>query len=101
MIPPYEVRSNPEGKNEPYATRTYFGWALIGPVGGKRVQVYSHVLLTTLEEQVENLGNVECDESDDYIMSADDRKVIDLWDCGTVLVDGHYTVEARYAWLTW
>ena len=92
LMIPYEVCSNPDGKNEPYATRTYFGWALSGPVAGKSTQVYSHFLQTTLEEQVENLWKVECDESDDYVMSADDRKVIDLWDRETVLVDGHYTV---------
>ena len=92
LMIPCEVRSNPDGNNEPYATCTYFGWSLSGPVAGKSTQVYSHFLQTTLEEQVENLWKVECDESDDYVMSADDRKVIELWDRETVLVDGHYTV---------
>ena len=34
LIVPYETKRDPEGRNQPYATLTYFGWALGGPVSG-------------------------------------------------------------------
>ena len=48
LLVPYEVRCNPKGKNEPFASRTYLGWALSGPVPGSSTQVVSHFVQTEL-----------------------------------------------------
>ena len=42
LMIPYEVRCNPNGNNEPYATRTYFGWALSGLIETGVCKLYSN-----------------------------------------------------------
>ena len=38
LLVPYEVKSSPNGRNEPFATRSYFGWALSKPIFGQSDQ---------------------------------------------------------------
>ena len=92
LLVPYEVRCNPKGKNEPFASRTYLGWALSGPVPGSSTQVVSHFVHTELEQQFENLWRIESDDVDRCGFSLDDRKVLEMWDRETVFIDGHYSV---------
>ena len=93
LLMPYDVKSDPSSINVPYATRTYFGWALSGPIPGSSRQVYSHLVQgSNLEQQIENMWRVESGESDVKSISRDDQKVIDLWDREGVHENGHYTL---------
>ena len=51
-------------KNEPYATRTYFGWALSGVVVGSLRHVYSHFAQTGIEHQIEDRWQVASGDAD-------------------------------------
>ena len=92
LMVPYDVRCNLEGNNEPYATRTYFGWALSGPVAGSSRCVYSHFVQTGIGQQIENLWHIESGDADSRATSPDDQKVLDLWDRETVFEGGHFTI---------
>ena len=92
LLTPYEVRREPSGKNEPYATRSYFGWALCGPVPGTGNQAFSHFVQGSLEQQIENLWQVELGDSGEHAMSPLDQKVVDLWERETILEGNHYTI---------
>ena len=49
LLVPYGVRANPQRRNEPYATLTYFGWGLSGPVMSSGTnQVFSHCIQTSV-----------------------------------------------------
>ena len=78
LMIPYEVRCNTNGTNEPYLTRTYFGWALSGPVAGSSRQVYANCIQTGIEH-VGYLPHVE---------SSSDQKCINLTDVETVQEGG-------------
>ena len=79
LLVSYEVRSNPSGKNEPYATRTFFGWSLSGPLPGQSNQVYSNFVQGDIEQDFENMWKVETGECTDLenLMSPNDQKVLD------------------------
>ena len=86
-----EIKCNENVPNQPYAMRTYFGWTLCVTVDGLNPcnNVFSNFV--SVDQQVENLWQMEnCD--DEYAMSCDDKKVIELWDRETVWEDGHYTI---------
>ena len=78
LMIPYEVRCNANGTNEPYLMRTYFGWALSGPVAGSSRQVYANCIQTGIEH-VGYLPHVE---------SSSDQKCINLRDVETVQEGG-------------
>ena len=75
----------------PFATRSVYGWALNRPVGQPDVRNATcfHV---TLEQRVENLWALENRDSEDLCHSAEDRKVLDLWESEISLRDCHYTL---------
>ena len=78
LMIPYEVRCNPNGNNEPYATRTYFGWALRGPMAGSSRQVYANCIQTGIKQHSEVLPRIESTSADSRAVSPRDRKCIDL-----------------------
>ena len=91
LLMPLEVRSNVNAPNEPYAIRTYFGWTLCGVADGMGNQRDVCANFVSIDRQVENLWKMD-DCGDEYAMSREDRKVIELWDRETVLENGHYTI---------
>ena len=107
VLVPSQVRANPDGKNEPYATRTLLGWALNGPVDGvASASMASQVCAAqvcdaedfrnSIEDQVENLWHIEVDESRDHVNSQVDEQVLQMWDRDTELIDGHYHVPIPF-----
>ena len=60
LLVPYETRTDPNGGNKPFATRTFFGWAIGGPVEGISMQIMSHhVMAGNLDMHVENSLNTK------------------------------------------
>lgn len=94
LLVPYEVKSNPSAKNEPFATRTYFGWALSGPVFGQSNQAYVNFIQGNIEKDIESMWTIEHEtgESSESELSLNDRKVLDLWDEQTIYENNRYTV---------
>ena len=91
LLMPLEIKCNENVPNQPYAMRTYFGWTLCGTVDGLNPCNNVCSNFVSVDRQVENLWQMEnCD--DEYAMSCDDKKVIELWDRETVWEDGHYTI---------
>ena len=95
LIVPYEVKRSPDGSNCPYATLTFFGWTLNGPVEGTSdsTEGLTHVIQgeSCIEEQVENLWKIDLEvESTCKTLSEDDKKVLKLWDSDTVLKGNRY-----------
>ncbi len=78
LMIPYEVRCNPNGNNESYATRTYFGWALSGPVAGSSRQVYANCIQTAIKQHIEVLPRIESTGAGSRAVSPRDRKCINL-----------------------
>ena len=93
LLAPYDIRYNPDNRNDVYAVQTRLGWVLSGPVPGVRDnQAFSNCIQTELEEQVENLWKIEGGESNDYVLSAEDKEVLELWERETVIEQGRYVV---------
>ncbi|XP_076056164.1 uncharacterized protein LOC143034106 [Oratosquilla oratoria] len=92
LLKPLEVRGGSGGnKHQPYATRTYFGWSVNGPIGtGKSYNVGS-CFASSIEADVERLWMME-NECEDRAPSQNDQKVINLWDKETRYEDGHYVL---------
>ena len=90
---PLEVRQG--GKGEPFAVRTMFGWSINGPAHhksstGKRA--ISHFVSTmSIDDRVNKMWNIENERfASNTAMSADDKRVLELWDSKVQKVDGHY-----------
>ena len=92
---PLEIRRGVKG--EPFATRTLLGWSLNGPAGEvTNKEVISHFIATLPNKPVDadKLMNFENDDvcSDKLGLSADDEKVIRLWDEQCEIVNGQYQI---------
>ena len=100
LLMPLEIKCNENVPNQPYAMRTYFGWTLCGTVDGLNPCNNVCSNFVSVDRQVENLWQME-NIDDEYAMSCDDKKVIELWDRETVWEDGHYTIPIpwRQEWL--
>ena len=94
LLVPYEVKSSPSAKNEPFVTRTYFGWALSGPIFGQSDQAYANFIQGSIEKDFENMWTIEHEvgESSESELSLNDRKVLNLWDEQTVYENNRYTI---------
>ena len=87
LMIPYEVRCSAKGDNEPYSTRTYYRWALSGPVAGSSRQVYANCIQTGIE-QVGYLPHIESSSEHSRTVSCSDQKCINLRDVETVQEGG-------------
>ena len=67
------------------ATRTYFGWALSGPVAGSSRCLYSHFVRTGIEQHIVKLWHIDSSDADSRAVSPDDQRVVNLWDRGNVI----------------
>ena len=78
LLVPNEVKSSPSAKNEPFAMRTYFGWALRGPIFGQSDQAYANSIQGSIEKDFENMWTIEhgVGESSESELSLNDRKVL-------------------------
>jgi hypothetical protein len=93
---PLQVISGRAG--EPYATRTMLGWTVNGPVGTGSHRITSFHVTTepATSEQLQRFWQYEdqlaytLDGS--QAISADDSKVIELWDARTSRDQGHYVI---------
>ena len=97
LLVPYDVRCNPAGGNHPYATRSYFGWSLAGPVPGNGAGGAHHGLShaisgRSIEDQIESLWAIESDNLDKYEASPQDQRVLDLWEEEIYMEDSHYVL---------
>ena len=77
-------------------TRTYFLWALSGPVAGSSRCVYSYFVQTDIEQHIVKLWHIDSSDADSQAASRDDQKVIHLWDRGNVMQG----VATMYAYLS-
>ena len=84
LMVPYELRCNQNGNNEPYATLTYFGWALSGPVTDSSRHVFTNCIQTRIEQQVGYLPHVESSSEHSRAISRSDKKCIHIKDGDTV-----------------
>lgn len=92
-LEPLEVKSGRYG--HPFAVRTRLGWTLNGPMemqveSGLVSQVLCSVGGFSLEGQVRALWEVENLEGEMPTQSAEDRKVLALWQIECCQVEGHY-----------
>ena len=51
LIQPIETRRDPNGKNIPFATRSYFGWSLSGPVPMMEIEKVAKAPKINLESE--------------------------------------------------
>ena len=89
---PLEVRKGL--KNEPYAVRTPLGYVVNGGNGGYHNSAISHLIsTTTIERDISKLWELDqYDTSPTCGYTQDERRVIDLWDDQSVLVDKHWVI---------
>ena len=59
LLVPYEVKSSPSAENEPFATRTYFGWAVSEAIFGQSNQAYANFIQGSIEKDFDNMWNIE------------------------------------------
>ncbi|XP_076036814.1 uncharacterized protein LOC143022477 [Oratosquilla oratoria] len=92
LLKPLEVRGGSGGnKHQPYATRTYFGWSVNGPISAGKSYNVGSCFASSIEADVERLWMME-NECEDRAPSQNDQKVINLWDKETQYEDGHYVL---------
>ncbi|XP_076056170.1 uncharacterized protein LOC143034111 [Oratosquilla oratoria] len=92
LLKPLEVRGGSGGnKHQPYATRTYFGWSVNGPISAGKSRNVGSCFASSIEADVERLWMME-NECEDRAPSQNDQKVINLWDKETRYEDGHYVL---------
>ncbi|XP_076058671.1 uncharacterized protein LOC143035692 [Oratosquilla oratoria] len=92
LLKPLEVRGGSGGnKHQPYATRTYFGWSVNGPISAGKSHNVGSCFASSIEADVERLWMME-NECEDRAPSQNDQKVINLWDKETRCKDGHYVL---------
>lgn len=93
---PLEVRKGSKG--QPFAVRTLFGWSVNGPANVKpplKHSVISHFISANGSKgQMQSLWNLEHEDlvGDEYCMSQNEQKVVELWDKECVKVNGHYEI---------
>ena len=89
---PLEIRKGL--KNEPYAVRTPLGYVVNGGNGGYHNSAISHLIsTTTIERDISKLWELDqYDTSPTCGYTQDERRVIDLWDDQSVLVDKHWVI---------
>ena len=90
VLRPIDIRCDSTRPNSPYATRTYFGWSLNGPVGGAPKEGYCNLI--SLERQVENMWEIESLDMGGEVRgpSVNDVKVLQFWEKETRMEGGHY-----------
>ncbi|XP_076057184.1 uncharacterized protein LOC143034699 [Oratosquilla oratoria] len=92
LLKPLEVRGGSgESKHQPYATRTYFGWSVNGPISVGKPRNVGSYFASSIEVDVERLWMME-NECEDRAPSQNDQKLINLWDKETRYEDGHYVL---------
>ena len=94
LLVPYEVKSSPSAKNEPFETRTYFGWAVSEAIFGQSNQAYANFIQGSIEKDFDNMWTIEHEicKSSESELSLDDRKVLNLWDEQNVYENNRYTI---------
>ena len=91
LLLPLEVRYNAKSLNEPYATRSVFGWALQGHLGYSTLSEITSNFIQ-LEHKLDRMWEIENDDFDDKLHSVEDRKVVELWDREIKHENGHYVL---------
>ncbi|XP_046560325.1 uncharacterized protein LOC124269354 [Haliotis rubra] len=97
---PIDVRKGKD--NEPYATRTVFGWTLNGRLeyGSQRRIVSNFVQAEhSLESSVERFWKLDsCEHIFDSKpqMSVNDKRVIDIWQESLEVEEGHYKMRIPF-----
>ena len=94
LLVPYEVKSSPSAKNEPFATRTYFGWAVSEAIFGQSNQAYANFIQGSIAKDFDNMWTIEHEvgKSSESELSLNDRKVLNLWDEQNVYENNRYTI---------
>jgi len=97
---PLEVRRGKTG--EPFACRTMFGWALNGPsnkCNKLNRNVVAHFISAngdSVEDKLNRLWDIECEDRVGHVLSQEDVKVEKLWNDHARLVNGHYELPIPF-----
>ena len=91
LLLPLQVRYNAKSLNEPYATRSVFGWALQGHLGNSTLSEITSNFIQ-LEHKLDRMWEIENDDFDYKLHSVEDRNVVELWDREIKHENGHYVL---------
>ena len=90
-------------RDEPFATKTMFGWSLNGcvPDGGRHKEtkaICNFILTADVEKSITKLWEIEDDHKDlsPNTLSADDERVLSMWNTKYKHTDGHYVLPVPW-----
>lgn len=92
ILIPLEVRQGRKTRNEPYATRSVFGWALNGLMGNCISSRNVCTNFVQLESQIDRLWDQSSSDVDELGLSVEDQEVLDLWDSNVARDGNHYVL---------
>ena len=82
LLVPFEVKHGVG--NEPFATRTLYGWCLNGPVNSSHgnLEVINNFVDLSIDDRLDRLWSIDNEGIDTHArgMSREDLKVMNLWD---------------------
>ena len=82
LLVPFEVKHGVG--NETFATRTLYGWCLIGPVNSSHgnLEVIHNFVDLSIDDRLDRLWSIDNEGIDTHArgMSREDLKVMNLWD---------------------
>ena len=97
LLVPLDIRKGQLG--EPFAIRTFLGWAVNGPVNPfEPAAKASHFVYkeTSLQKDLSKMWEIEGVHSEDHGMSPSDMKTLDIWEKTRTIVDDHYIMSIPF-----
>ena len=96
LMLPFEVKRGVG--NQPFATRTLYGWCLNGPVSSSSshgsLKVINNVVDISIDDRLDRLWSIDNEGIDTHArgMSREDLKVMKLWDRDCSFRGGHFEI---------
>ena len=94
LLVPFEVKHGVG--NEPFATRTLYGWCLNGPVNSSHgnLKVINNFVDLSIDDRLDRLWSIDNEGIDTHArgMSREDLKVMNLWDRDCSFLGGHFEI---------
>ena len=98
LFVPFEVKHGVD--NEPFATRTLYGWCLNGPVNSSHesLKVINNFVDLSIHDRLDRLWSIDNEEIDTHArgMSREDLKVMNLWDRDCSFLAGHFEIPISW-----